>query len=448
MFRFFLMLSLSVAVGSSSPAEDWSSFQDGGRVSRDHDGVIDPGEVQWLTDLPGYGQSAPIVWKNQVYVTTVEGDQKDSCHVTVLDLKSGKRLWQYTVPSASPAPNSSMVSRAAPSPAADQRGIVCLFEGGNVIALNHEGHVRWQRNLVDDYGPIEARHGLSSSLEQNQNSVFIWIERSDEPYLLSLSKASGKTEWKSPGLGSTSWSTPRLVPVRQGHHLVLSGNGKLAGYDPDSGEQLWLFEAIHGNTVPTPQPLGGGRFLIGATVGRGETGGHRAPESNGILQIVQSADGRWSADYVWKAKRATSSFASPIVHEGVAYFVNREGVVYGLDARTGQERFAKRLTGSVWATPIGIGPQVFFFCRDGRANRLSEPLTGPTISTWDRLPEPADREQPARATDGPAVGSAGAVLYAASWCGNRLLLRQGNRLAAVALQTQSPAPVEADADQP
>lgn len=139
--------------------------------------------------------------------------------------------------------------------------------------------------------------------------------------MTALSKKTGKTEWKSKGLGVTSWSSPRLVPIAEGKHLVLSGSGKIAGLDPKSGERLWEFDGISGNSTPTPIPLGDGRFLIGASEGRGETSGGNAPASNGVIQITKDTNGKFAAAFVWQAKKATSSFGSPVVHQGHAYFV-------------------------------------------------------------------------------------------------------------------------------
>ncbi len=431
-----LLSFLIVTITTSLPAADtWPSFQNGGKVSTPGDTTVQLGSIKWETSLQGYGQSSPIVWGDLVYITTVEGDNKDQCHVTAYSLTDGTKAWQHTVKNASPAENSSYISRAAPTPIADADGVVCFFEGGNVVALTHDGSVRWERNLVTDYGDVNARHGLSSSLEQDANSAFVWIERSEEPYIVSLNKQTGETEWKSAGMGATSWASPRLVPVAGGPHLVLSAIGSIAGLDPESGKRLWLFDGISGNSTPTPMPLGVGRFLIGATVGRGESGGGRAAESNGVIQISKADDGTWSASYAWKAKRATSSFGSPIVHDGVALFVNREGVLYGLNAEDGEELFAKRLKGSMWSTPVGLGKQVFFFERDGKVDILSDVATSQTLVTWDQLPQPPKSEEPAEEGGRPSTFS-GPVLYAATWCGDCVLLRRGDRLFSVAMRSK------------
>ena len=435
--KYLLTVTLLSLYGVSSvhAADTWASFQNGGAVSRSGSANVKLGDVAWATDLHGYGQSSPVVWADQVYVTTIEGDNKEQCHVCAYQLADGAEAWKYTLENATPQTNNSFVSRAAPTAVADADGIVCFFEGGNVVALTHDGQVRWQRNLVEDYGDVKARHGLSASVEQDADSVFVWVERSEDPYIVRLAKNTGETQWKSEGLGATSWASPRLVPVQDGQHLVLSAIGSLAGLDPETGEQLWRIDDIAGNSTPTPMPLGDGRFLIGATVGRGESKGGRAAASNGVVQISRADDGSWSADYLWRAKRATSSFGSPLVHRDVAFFVNRQGVVYGLDAEDGSELFAKRLQGSSWATPIGVGDQVFFFGRSGSVDVLSDIEGGQEITAWDELPKDPASEKPAESSERRSPYS-GSVLYAATWCNDRVLLRRGDRLFAVGIKPQ------------
>jgi outer membrane protein assembly factor BamB len=354
--------------------------------------------------------------------------------VTAYGLANGKELWSVKVTNATPEESSNYVSKAAPTPAADTDGLICLFEGGNLVALSHDGQIRWKRNLVEDYGELVARHGLSASVEQDESSVYLWLERSEDPYVLSVDKRTGKTNWKAEGVGATSWASPRLVPVPGGRHLVLSAVGSLLGLDPETGRKLWRMDDVTGNSTPTPIPLGDGRFLIGATVGRGgESGEGRAAESNGVVAITPTADGGWQADYQWRAKRATSSFGSPIAHNGMAYFVNRTGVLYGLDLETGDERFAKRLSGSTWATPLGVGNRVFFFSRDGRVSMTSGDRDDPDVVTWEGLP--AD-PKPANASEqSPFSGS---VLYAASLSDALVVLRRGDRLFAVPTTGQPP----------
>ncbi len=48
--------------------------------------------IAWKSPLPGYGQSSPVVSEGRVFVTSVEGPLKDTCHVIALDLADGHEL--------------------------------------------------------------------------------------------------------------------------------------------------------------------------------------------------------------------------------------------------------------------------------------------------------------------------------------------------------------------
>ena len=414
-------------------ANRWASFQNGGQTR-----IVEPGKlplkwsmdkgIVWAAELGGYGQSTPVVWSDQVIVTFTSGGMKQKLHIRALELATGKLAWEHTSENSTPEKSSNYVSRAAPSPVADNDGVNAFFEGGNLIGLNHQGKVRWERDLVKDYGPIKARHGLASSLEQNNEHVFVWVERTQEPFILAVSKKTGKTTWKVAGVGKTAWSSPRLVNVDGRPQLVLSAIGRIIGLDPSSGTRLWEFEDVANNTTPTPMPLGGGRFLLGASEGRGQ-GSVGPKKSCGVIEISKKENGSFAAKYVWRAAKATSSFGSPIVAGDNAYFVSRSGVVYCLNAKTGKQRYAKRSAGSVWATPMHIGNRIYLFGRNGTTTVIGdgnkfEVLAQNTLWALDP-PKPAPAAEGGRGAP-PSFG--GPVLYAVAVAGDKFLLRRGDRL--------------------
>lgn len=380
----------------------------------------------WKAEIPGYGQSSPVTWGDRIYVTSISGAKKENSHITAFSLETGKVLWKHDLESATQIENSNYVSKAAPTPAVDANGLVCFFEGGNLISLTHEGQVRWQRNLVDEFGPIESRHGLAASLEQDDSHVFVWVERQAEPYVLAVDKTSGKDDWKVPGLAVTSWASPRLITVKGNPQLVLSGIGRITGLDPATGKTLWNFTEIKGNSTPTPVPVGDGRFLIGATAGRGEGEAGKAAESNGLITIQQADDGTFRAEFAWKAKRATSSFGSPLAHRGHAYYVNATGVLFCLDLETGEERYSNRLADSIWATPIAFGDRIGIFGKGGTVSIIS------SGESFEKLAENVTWEAQAADPGASRNPGGGPVLYAAVYVQDRLLLRRGDVLYCVA----------------
>lgn len=422
----FALLVTGPLIAEEIRSAAWPSFQNGGQMSVTGKALPTrwsaEENIAWKADITGYGQSTPIVTDDQIVVTSTSGPNKEIYYLVAFSLEDGKQIWQKEFTNPSPIENTSYVSRAAPTPIADDSGYIAYYEGGLVVAVTRKGDIRWQRNLIEDYGPITSRHGLASSLEQNNDLVFVWVERSEEPYLAALNKKTGETAWKVAGLGTTSWSSPRLISVGDSTQLVCSASGKIAGFDPDSGERLWQFDQIANNTTCTPIPLGNGRFLIGASEGRGEAAAQTDGSSNGVIQITKNDDGAFSAGFAWQAEKAKSSFGSPIVADETAWFINRSGVLFGVNQETGEQTITSRLpTGGVWATPLQQGKLLYIFGSKGTTSIL-DMSSGETVaenSLWESG-EAADQEN-----------SSAEIVYSAVAVPPYLILRTGDTLYAI-----------------
>ncbi|MFN9592914.1 MAG: PQQ-binding-like beta-propeller repeat protein [Pirellulaceae bacterium] len=405
--------------------EIWSGFQNGGQLqveqlpeSWDASGK----GIAWKAALEGYGQSTPVVAENEVYLTSVSGPNKETYHVTAYSLVDGSKRWQKDFSNPSPEESNSYVSRAAPSPVIDATGLFVSFDGGIVASLSRSGELVWQRNLVETDGTIKARHGLAASLEQDANNLYVWVEREQEPYVLAIEKKTGKTLWKASGVGSTSWSSPRLISVAGKPQLVCSASGRIAGYDTTDGKKLWEFTGLANNSTCTPIPVADGKFLIGASDGRGEQTAGNAAASNGLIEIKPTGDGRFEVDFAWKADKATCSFGSPAVANGKVWIVNRSGVLYQLDLATGKQLSAERIAaGSIWATPLVTPANLYLFGQKGTTSivNLDSAKEIASCTTWED-----------GASSAPAA-SGGAVLYAAVSAQGTLLIRRGDMLFAI-----------------
>src|SRR5688572_4989900 len=136
----FLALTLAPAAFAG---DAWPGFRGtGDSVARgDYPTEWAPETVAWKVDLPGYGQSCPVVWNGTVYLTAVEGEQREKGYVVALDAKTGKEKWRHTFEPTQKAKWAFTISRGAPTPCADALGVYCFFEGGNVIAFDHAGKV-------------------------------------------------------------------------------------------------------------------------------------------------------------------------------------------------------------------------------------------------------------------------------------------------------------------
>ena len=108
--------------------------------------------IAWRAEIPGYGQSAPVVWGDTVFLTSSNGPWQESGFVHAFDLQTGKRRWTTEVPATTKVENYFRNSRAAPTSVVDADVVVSLFPGGDVTAMSHDGKTLWSVPLFRDHG--------------------------------------------------------------------------------------------------------------------------------------------------------------------------------------------------------------------------------------------------------------------------------------------------------
>lgn len=419
---------------------DWPAFLGAGAGERSSELLPltwSPTEnIAWMTEVRGHGQSSPVVWGDHVFVTSVDGPEKDNFYTTCIDRHEGKVLWQKTLVNSFPVANSYYVSRAAPTPMVDTERVISFFESGDCVAYDHDGGQLWSRSLGKDYGPFVAEFGLGASPCQTDSAMFVLLEHDGPSCLVALDKKTGETKWKVDRDPRRSWSSPAIVKVGDTQQIIVSSAGTVDGYDPESGALLWSFDDVGGNTATSPIDCGEGRFLVGASPGRNGENAGSAAGSNGLMQIVREGDD-WTLTRQWTAEKATPTWASPIIHNGLAYWVNRAGVVYCFDAETGDAIYTERMKESCWATPVGVGDRVYFFGKDGTVTVLAagreyrvfaenESWTAETLPAEKPLAEESSEER----RRGASMFSR-PTLYGVAVTDDAFLLRVGNAVICV-----------------
>ena len=158
---------IAAALVAGDGDANWPGFLGGGPVSIAPQSLplawSPERNVAWKAELPGYGQSSPVVWGDKVFLTSVEGPQKDRCLVLAFDLKSGERLWKHAFDSTDPVKSSLYISRAAPTCVTDGRRFMLFLKA-----------VTWSRSrsTAKSSGADRCRPIMASS---RTNSV--WLPR-------------------------------------------------------------------------------------------------------------------------------------------------------------------------------------------------------------------------------------------------------------------------------
>jgi outer membrane protein assembly factor BamB len=367
---------------SATPGEHWPGFRgDGTSVTAARKLPTrwsDTENVAWSVELPGYGQSSPVVWGDRVFVTSSRGEKKETLLVSAFAAATGERLWSREFAGTQNVAVSDYVSRSAPTPAVDAERVYAFFESGDLVALNHAGDTVWQRSLVKDYGEFQGNHGIGTSLASTADSLVVLIAHNGPSYLLSVDKATGQNRWKVDREAKVSWSTPTIRTVGDRGEILISSSGAVDSYRPETGERLWWLTGLDGNTINSPTCIGD-LVLIGSS----------KPNQN--LAVASNGTGDVTATAVrWRTAEATSSFGSPLVAHGVAYFVNRSGVLFAVDPQTGAALWNERLPDACWASPLAAEDRVYFFGKGGqtavyRSGREPERLVENTLTLEGRI---------------------------------------------------------------
>lgn len=347
--------------------------------------------IAWQHELVGYGQSAPVMLNNKVFVTSVEGPMCEKLVVQCLDLSSGESLWQYVRATSQGHASNYMNARAAPTPLVDQDAVYAFFETGDFVCLDHAGNLLWHRNEAESFGKFENNHGLGSSPTMDDQNLYLLIEHDGPSSLSAINKKSGETIWQTARESTKSWASPIIANTSNDQSfVVVSSGGTVTGYSPKDGQPQWQIDGIEGNTVPSPT-ASENLLLVGARLPEFANDGQ--VKANCCLDLSQITDGQ--PKVLWRAEKAICEYASPVTHEGYAYFVNKANVLHCIDAASGEVVYRKRLSLNCWATPVIANDALFFFGKNGQTKIIQ---AGPEFveiasnGLWDLENPPAPEQ--------------------------------------------------------
>lgn len=343
--------------------------------------------VAWKAPLAGAGISTPIVSGDRVYVTSqlgtgisrqgprlVQGGDaaamgeralrgagsadpaKTIFIVEAFSRSAGKRVWERRIEAEGElTPTHEKHNLATPSPVTDGRLVFALFGTGQLVALNQDGSVAWQRHLGKDYAPFDVQWGHGSSPVVYNDTVILLCDHPSSSYLVALDARTGKERWKvDRGKGRSSYSTPLVVPGKAGDELIVNSSERLDAYDARTGAPLWhLGDA---NRFPVPSAV----FHDGVIY---TSRGYR---SGPYMAIRPGGRGDVAATHViWSVPTGAPYVSSLLHYQGIVYMANDVGVLTAVDAKNGERVWQQRVDGVFSASPVGGGGHVYFVAENG-----------------------------------------------------------------------------------
>jgi outer membrane protein assembly factor BamB len=356
---------IAVSFAAAATGADWTGFRGpGGMGGSDETGLPshwnDRKGIVWKCDLPGFGASSPVIVGERIFVTCYSGYGLGQSagnmrnlkrHLVCLKRDDGEIDWTREIETALPeqeykGPFLTLHGYASSTPASDGRRLFVFCGKSGVFAFELDGSRLWHTSVGD--GTHDWGSGTSPVVYKNLVIVNAGVESGS---LVALDKDDGHEVWRAPGV-QRAWNTPHVVELASGDELVVSIEGRMLGFDPAAGKQLWNCPGIDDYVCPSVVAHDDVVYAIG---GRDKPG------------LAVRAGGRGAVQPLWRTAKG-SNVSSPVYHDGHLYWAHeKNGIAFCIDAATGKEVYSQRLTPKsdrIYASPVLADGKIYYVSRN------------------------------------------------------------------------------------
>lgn len=290
--------------------------------------------VTWKLSMPSWTGATPIIWGERIFLNVADGND---LYLWSVDRTKGQLIWKKLLGSGNTKMRKQNMS--SPSPVTDGKSVWVMTGTGVLKSFDFSGNELWARDVQKDYGRFGLNWGYASSPLLYEDALFVQVlhgMRTDDPsYLLRIDKKTGKTVWRVERPTSAimespdSYTTPALV--RQGNtvEIVVTGGDCVTGHDPATGKELWRANGLNPDNHPNYRIVASPVVYEGIVYAPTRVKPLLAIRAGGRGDVTQS-NKLWAFDH-------GPDVPTPVTDGKYFYVVDDRGVMWCLDARTGQE---------------------------------------------------------------------------------------------------------------
>jgi outer membrane protein assembly factor BamB len=386
------------AATAPRPGIDWPQFR-GIKASGVAEGFSVPAtwdaakrsNVAWITPVPGLGLSSPVVWGDDVFISTsisgktdanlkvglygdiasVEDDTAHEWRIYALEKNTGKIKWQQTAYKGVPKiKRHTKSSHANSTLATDGERIVAFFGSEGLYAYDMSGKQLWKKDLglldAGFYMVPGAQWETGSSPVIHEGMIIIQADVQKGSFLAMFDAKDGREVWRVPRTDVPTWSTPTVHVVNGQAQVLVNGMRQVAAYDFKTGKEIWTLSGGGDIPVPTPVVSDGLVYITNAH-------GMLSP----VYAIKETATGNISLKggetandgVLWSTPRDGGYLCTPLVYNGLVYIIKYNGILNVFDAKSGEKKYQQRLAGATSAftsSPVANGGKVYIASEDGQ----------------------------------------------------------------------------------
>ena len=344
--------------------------------------------IRWKIPIHDKGWSSPVVWDDQIWLTTGREDGTELFAVCV-DKDTGELIHDIKVFDVA-QPQSEypdLNSHATPTPIVEKDRVYVHFGTYGTACLDtNSGEQIWERRDLN----TDHRVRPASSPIIAGDSLFLTFDGIDTQFVAALNKRTGDTLWKrnrevdfdmatmlkaegfsdtdieatqkeKPNDNKKSYATPTIIEYQGRQQLISPAAGATISYDPKTGDEFWRVRHRGMGFNVACRPIFE-HNLVYFTTG----------VARQLLAIRPSGTGDVTDTHIaWSVRRRTPEIPSPLIVDDLMFMVTEGGVVSCLAAKSGNEVWKGRLDGDYWASPLYADGKIYFFSREGNISVIA-----------------------------------------------------------------------------
>jgi outer membrane protein assembly factor BamB len=331
--------------------------------------------ILWKAEVHDKGWSSPVVYGNQIWLTTASGEGKE-LYAVCLDYETGNTIFDIKLFTPDSVYDKHPVnSYATPTPCIEQDFVYVHFGSyGTACLRTADGSVAWKvTGLTCDHV-----QGPASSPILYGNLLILHFEGMDVQYITALDKSTGQVIWRVERpqdimeplepIGRKAYITPLVVSVNGRDLLISNGSAVCIAYDPLTGKEVW--RVVGGEDSTISSPIFGKGIVFFYTSFFTPPEGERYAE----LRAVNPGDtGDVTAtNILWRMKAPILQLSTPVIRNGLIYTVDSESNLMCIEAADGNLIWKQRLKGKFNSSPIFAAGKIYLSSTRGETIVLRE----------------------------------------------------------------------------
>ena len=393
----FISIFLNVCFAFSVlAASDWAEWRgparDGVSLEKNLPEKWSPAGENLAWKAPYGGRSAPIVMGDRVYLQNAAGQGETlQERIMAFNADTGKLLWEHRFNTYLSDVPPHRIGWASPVGDPTTGNVFVFGGGGNLIGLNRDGKVLWERSIGEDFGLLTTHGGrtvspiIDGDLVIVSGVTFQWGQHGRGAHrFMAFDKKTGETVYVSAPGGrpyDTTYAPPIIANIN-GTRLLIQGasDGVVHAIKPQTGEPVWKYEI-------SKRGINTGVVVKGTTAILTHSEENLESSEMGMMVAVDAtAKGEIKKEQLkWTLHGWQGGFSSPVIDGDRLYQLDNGANIAAFDVNSGKQLWLQNLGTIQKASPVLADGKLYVGTENGKFFILKPGPTGAEILDQDQL---------------------------------------------------------------